>query len=137
MIEMAQAYQYQYKGKQTTKQEKCKASMPLDKARVWLDFNECCAYDKEGEPTIYLFSQADIVSDSYGNNVELYEGMEVSVFDNDFDTQNKPDAMLAEGIVIRNIFDFYPEVKWLIRLVKSKVDNKSKDKYVYWMSDLL
>lgn len=107
MIEMAQAYPYQYKGKQTTKQEKCKASMPLDKARIWLDFNECCAYDKEGEPTIYLFSQADIVNDSYGNNVELYEGMEVSV------------------------------VKWLIRLVKSKVDNKSKDKYVYWMSDLL
>ena len=61
--------------------------------------------------------------------------MEVSVFDNDFDTQNKPDAMLADGI-IRNTFYFYPEVKWLIRLVKSKVDNKSKDKYVYWMSGL-
>lgn len=131
---MAQAYPYQYKGKQTTKQDKCKASMTLDKARIWLDFNEFCACDEKG--VIYLFSQADIVNDSDGNDVELYEGMEVSVFENDFDASNKPDAILAEGIIIRNTLSLYPEVKWLIRLTKNKVNYKSGNEYVYWMSDL-
>lgn len=133
---MAQAYPYEHKGKQTSKQDKCKASMPLDKARIWLDFNECCAYDETGEPTIYLFSQADIVNDSDGNDVELFEGMKVSVFDNDLDASNKPDAILAEGIVIRNTLGRYPKVKWLIRLTRNRVNGKSGNKYVYWMSDL-
>ena len=97
---MAQAYPYHYRGKQTMKQVKCMADMPLDKARIWLDFNECCASDEKGEGAIYLFSQADIVNDSNGDDVELYEGMEVSVFDNDCDEFNKPDAMLAEGRVL-------------------------------------
>jgi hypothetical protein len=132
---MAQAYSYQYKGKQTTKQDKCKAIMPLDKVRIWLDFNEYCADAKTGEP-IYLFSQADIVNDSIGNDVALYEGMEVSVFDYDLDISNKPDAILAEGIIIKNTLTYYPKVKWLIRLIAHKVYHKSKDPFVYWMSDL-
>ena len=74
---MAQAYPYEYKGKQRTKQDKCSAFISLDKARIWLDFNEFCAIDENKNP-IYLFSQADIVNDSEGNDIELYEGMEVS-----------------------------------------------------------
>lgn len=133
---MAKAYSYQYRGKQTTKQDKCKATMPLDKARIWLDFNECCDYDENGEATIYLFSQADVVNDSEGNDVELYEGMKVSVFDEDFDEDNKPDAILAEGIIVKNMIEQYPMVKWLIRLIENNKNGKGNDKYVYWMSDL-
>ncbi len=133
---MAQAYPYEYKGKQRTKQDKCSAFIPLDKARIWLDFNEFCAIDENKNP-IYLFSQADIVNDSEGNDIELYEGMEVSVFDYDLDISNKPDALLAEGIIIKNFLEHYPNVKWLIRLVKKKVEDNSKEKYVYWMSDHL
>ncbi len=133
---MAQAYPYEYKGKQRTKQDKCSAFISLDKARIWLDFNEFCAIDENKNP-IYLFSQADIVNDSEGNDIELYEGMEVSVFDYDLDISNKPDALLAEGIIIKNFLEHYPNVKWLIRLVKKKVEDNSKEKYVYWMSDHL
>ncbi len=131
---MAQIYAYCYKGRQTTKQDKCYPAVKLDKARIWLDFNECCAYDEESE--IYLFSQADIVNDSDGNDVELYEGMEVSVFDDDLDKLNQPDAILAEGIIVKNTLEKYPNVKWLIRLIKNKVNNKSGNLYVYWLSDL-
>lgn len=135
VIGMAQVYPYQYKGKQTTKQDRCTASIPLDKVRIWLDFNERCTEDDQGNP-IYLFSQADIVNDSDGNDVELYEGMEVSVFDNDLDDWNQTNAILAEGIIIKNTLKDYPLVKWLIKLTKNKASYKSGSKYVYWMSDL-
>lgn len=136
MIEMAQVYRYQYKGKQTTKQDKCTTSIPLDKSRIWVDFNEGCGGDDREEAPIYLFSQADIVNDSDGNDVELYEGLEVSVFDYDFDEGKQLDAILAEGIIIRNTLKDYPMVKWLIKLTKNKVNYKSGTEYVYWMSDL-
>ena len=103
--------------------------------RIWLDFNEWCAEDDQGNP-IYLFSQADIVNDSDGNDVELYEGMKASVFDYDLDESDNPDALLAEGIIIKNTLKDYPMVKWLIKLKKNKVNYKSGAEYVYWMSDL-
>jgi len=136
VVEVAQAYPYWYKGKLRSKQDKCRTSMPLDKPRIWLDFNGFCAVSQDGEAPIYLFSQADIVNDSEGNDVELYEGMEVSVFDDDLDSLNRPDALLADGVVIRNFFAQYPRVKWLIRLIKNKVRRRSGEDYVYWMSDL-
>jgi len=132
---MAQAYFYEYKGELRTKQDKCLASMLLDKARIWLDFNEFCAIGEDKEP-IYLFSQGDIVNDSAGNDVELHEGMTVSVFDDDFDLLNRPDAILADGIIVRNFLEQYPKVKWLIKLMKNKGNYKSGEEYVYWMSDL-
>lgn len=118
------------------KQNKCTTIMPLDKTRIWLDFNEFCAIAKEDKAPIYLFSQTDITNDSDGNDIIIYDGMEVSVFDYDSDDENMPDALLADGIIVRNFLDQYPNVKWLIRLVKHKKDYKSGDEYVYWMSDL-
>ena len=54
-MEMAEAYLYQYKGKQTTKQDGCTASIPLDKARIWLDFNEWCTEDDQYDPLMDKF----------------------------------------------------------------------------------
>ncbi len=99
---MAQAYPYEYKGRLRTKQHKCTTSMPLDKPRIWLDFNELCDTDELSGAPIYLFSQGDIVNDAYENDVVLYEGLEVSLFDDDLDDQGRPDALLADGVVIRN-----------------------------------
>lgn len=133
---MAQAYPYEYKGEQRTKQDKCKTSMPLDKPRIWLDFNELCAADEHSGAPIYLFSQGDIVNDSYGNDVELHEGMAVSLFDDDLDDQGRPDAILAEGVVIRSFLNSDPRVKWLVRLTERQTEYAGDEKYVYWMSDL-
>ena len=136
MEQMARVHLYQYKGVLREKQDKCRAAMPLDKVGIWLDFNEFCAVDEENEAPIYLFSQADIANDSDGNDVELYNGMSVSVFDGDLDTSNMPDAILADGIVIRNVPEQYPTVKWLIRLEKHKVRYENRNEYVYRMSNL-
>lgn len=133
---MAQTYSYQYKGELRIKQDKCRTNMMLDKSRIWLDFNEFCGIDEGDGAPIYLFSQADIVNDNDGNDVELYEGMKVSVFDNDLDTLDMPDALLADGLIIKNFFEQYPKVKWLIKLVKHKMNYRSREEYVYWMSDL-
>ncbi len=95
-----------------------------------------CCIAKEDKAPIYLFSQTDITNDSDGNDIIIYDGMEVSVFDYDYDDENMPDALLADGIIVRNFLDQYPNVKWLIRLVKHKKNYKSGDEYVYWMSDL-
>ncbi len=133
---MAQVYPYRYKGELREKQDKCRTDMPLDKSRIWLDFNELCAMDPDDKSPIYLFSQADIVNDSDGNDVELYDGLEVSVFDEDLDRSNRPDALLADGVIMKNLLGQYPRVKWLIRLVKHKMGQKTGEGYVYWMSDL-
>lgn len=137
---MAQAYSYQYKGQKNMKQDKPKAFIPLDKSRIWLDFNEFCTVDEKDGAPIYLFSQGDIVNDSDGKDIVLHEGMEVSVFDNDFDETGKPDAILAEGILIKNILKDvltnYPYVKWLVKLTRNKVNYKSGAEYGYWLSDL-
>lgn len=133
---MAQAYPYEYKGRLRTKQHKCTTSMPLDKPRIWLDFNELCAADEDSGAPIYLFSQGDIVNDSHGNDVELHEGMEVSLFDDDLDDRGRPDAILADGVIIRNFLDRWPAVKWLVRLKERPSGHAGWDKYVYWMSDL-
>ncbi len=109
--------------------------MPLDRTRIWLDFNEFCAVDQDGAP-IYLFSQADIVNDSDGKDVELWNGMKVNVFDDDFDSSDRPNALLADGVIIQNFLRQYPKVQWLIKLVRSKETYKSGAEYVYWISDL-
>lgn len=102
---MAQTYPYQYKGELRIKQDKCRTTMMLDKPRIWLDFNEFCGIDEEDGAPVFLFSQADIVNNADGSDVELYEGMKVSVFDNDLDTLNMPDALLADGIIINNFLN--------------------------------
>lgn len=133
MVPTAQAYPYFYNGSWTSKQDKCRTSVPLDKPRIWLDFNELCGEGPEGEP-VYLFSQGDVVNDSSGNDLILREGMEVSMFDEDLDENNQPDPILAEGILIRGALAQYPRVKWLVRLTKTVWHSGSP--YVYWMSDL-
>lgn len=133
---MAQVYPYLYRGELRTKQDKCRTAVPLDKPRIWLDFNELCDADEASGAPIYLFSQADIVNDSEGTDVALHEGKEVSVFDDDLDASHAPDPMLADGVVIENSLEQYPRVKWLIKLLKHGMRYKSGEEYVYWMSDL-
>ena len=132
---MANIYSYMFNGRKTTKQDKCQTNLSLDKPRIWLDFNELIDTDEEGVGCLYLFSQADVVNDSNGKDIELYEGMIVSVYDDDFDSEGKGDALLADGIIILNNLKSYQGVKWLIRLMECG-NKKSGNKYVYWMSDL-
>lgn len=134
-IEMAQAYPYTLRVELRMEQHKCTPSMLLDKPRIWLDFNGFYAVDESSGAPIYLFSQADIVNDSTGADVELIEGPFVSVFDDDLDDDNNPDALLADGVILRNDLGQFPTIKWLLRLSKPPAYIKSRAPYVCWMSD--
>ena len=101
----------------------CDASL-LDKPRIWVDFNESCADD------LYFLSQVDIIRDSDGNEIELTENIEISIFDFDLDENNNSDNLLADGIVILNNTGEYPSVKWLVKIIPNKKYGK-----FYWVSD--
>lgn len=95
----------------------------LDKPRIWVDFN--------GPWTdLYFLSQVDIIRDSNGNEIELTENMEVSIFDFDLDENNNSDNLLADGIVILNNTGKYNIVKWLVKIIPNKKYGK-----FYWVSD--
>ena len=95
----------------------------LDKPRIWIDFNTPWE-------DLYFLSQADIKTDSNGNEISLKEGMQVSVFDFDSDKNNNPDNLLADGIVVLNETGTYTNTKWLIKVLP----NEKYGKY-YWVSD--
>ena len=95
----------------------------LDKPRIWIDFNTPWE-------DLYFLSQADIKTDSNGNEISLKEGMQVSVFDFDSDENNNPDNLLADGIVVLNETGTYTNTKWLIKVLP----NEKYRKY-YWVSD--
>lgn len=93
----------------------------LDKPRIWVDFN--------GPWTdLYFLSQVDIIRDSNGNEIELTENMEISIFD--LDENNNSDNLLADGIVILNNTGEYPSVKWLVKIIPNNKYGK-----FYWVSD--
>ena len=95
----------------------------LDKPRIWVDFN--------GPWTdLYFLSQVDIIRDSNGNEIELTENMEISIFDFDSDENNNSDNLLADGIVILNNTGEYPSVKWLVKIIPNNKYGK-----FYWVSD--
>lgn len=96
----------------------------LDKPRIWVDFNETCVDD------LYFLSQVDIIRDSNGNEIELTENMEISIFDFDLDENDNPDNLLADGIAILNNTGKYSNVKWLVKIIPNKKYGK-----FYWVSD--
>ena len=96
----------------------------LDKPRIWVDCNETCADD------LYFLSQVDIIRDSNGNEIELTENIEISIFDFDLDENDNPDNLLADGIAILNNTGKYSNVKWLVKIIPNKKYGK-----FYWVSD--
>ena len=95
----------------------------LDKPRIWVDFNT--PFDD-----MYFLSGLDIIKDSEGNEIELKENMEVSVFDYDLDENDNPDHLLADGIAILNRTGIFTHVKWLIKVLPNKKYGR-----FYWVSD--
>ena len=81
----------------------------MDKARVYVDFNEMVESD------IVLLSKDDTITDSHGNIISLYEGMPVSIYSDDLSDHGEVDNFIAEGIAIKYDLSKYPNwshVKW-------------------------
>ena len=66
----------------------------MDKARVLI--TNLLAIDKD----IILLTQEDFVIDSEGNRIDLSEGIEIGVFQENFNEDGIQDNLVADGIVI-------------------------------------
>jgi hypothetical protein len=68
----------------------------MDKARVRVDFNELVQDD------LVLLSKDDLEVDSKGNEVNLYEGLHVSVYESNEYENGAKELLLAEGVAELN-----------------------------------
>jgi hypothetical protein len=69
-----------------------------DKPRplLYVDFNELL------EPDLVLLSKGDTKADVNGIVIQLCEGLAVSVFMDDVDSEGRRDDLVANGVVERN-----------------------------------
>ena len=74
----------------------------MDKARISSDFNEMVDHN------IVMLSQTDTRTDSRGSIVALYEGMPISMYEEDIYDNGEIDYLIAEGIIIKHDLDAYP-----------------------------
>ena len=85
----------------------------MDKARIYIDFNEMVTDD------IVLLSKDDVKVDSQGNIVTFYEEMPVSIYSDDASLTGEQDHLLAEGVAMKYDLSNYPNwrhVKWCVRI---------------------
>ena len=91
------------------------------------------SYERNGK-TIYvqkgILCDISLLDKPNGNEIELTENMEISIFDFDLDENDNPDNLLADGIAILNNTGKYSNVKWLVKIIPNKKYGK-----FYWVSD--
>ena len=64
------------------------------KPKIEVDFNELI------DDNQVLLSQTDVRKDIYGNDVLLTEGLEIDIFDIDYDDKGNRDDLVASGVAI-------------------------------------
>ena len=96
----------------------------MDEARLRVDFNEMI------ENNLVLLSKQDTKIDSKGNTIHLKEGLEIKIYEEDFDENNNPDNLIAEGKVELNTYkDKYSwtsACKWNCRINSTGIKNISQ-----------
>ena len=98
----------------------------MNKARVSVDFNEMI------DDNLVMLSQTDIKTDSQGNLITLYEGMPISIYEEDIYANGEIDYLIAEGTVIKhdlNTHPCFPHVKWLCHIDANGIQNRPELKY--------
>jgi hypothetical protein len=94
----------------------------MDKARVYVDFNELI------EDDVVMLSQKDTKIDSGGNLITFYEGMPISVYMDDEDIKGEVDNLIADGVVIKHNLSEIPQwahVKWFCKINKNGIIHES------------
>ena len=93
----------------------------MDRVRISVDFNEMV-----DEDTVML-SQTDVRIDDRGDEVVLYEGMPVTVFERDDYGNGEMDFLVADGVVLRHDLEAYPffeHVRWFCRMDLDSFGNR-------------
>lgn len=96
----------------------------MKEPRIYVDFNEML------EDNLVLLSKFDTKKDSEGNEILLYEGLRVKIYENDVDDSNQEDNLIAEGFVELNNSDesWAKNAKWNCRIDEDGIYNESKAK---------
>ncbi|MDR0286227.1 MAG: hypothetical protein LBI03_00725 [Clostridiales bacterium] len=90
----------------------------MDRARVLVDFNEL------NSPM--PISKTDCVIDSDGNSIVLVEGMDIHLYEHDYDEFNRQDNLIADGIVVCNP-DEHQAAKWCCQINTLGVRHESDE----------
>jgi hypothetical protein len=78
---------------------------------IYVDFNEMPSHD------IVALSQTDTRQDVNGQDVQLVEGLPISIYSDDVNDKGQPDNLVAEGVVIQRENGWgFPIVKWFCRI---------------------
>ncbi|WP_455151176.1 hypothetical protein [Capnocytophaga sp.] len=91
------------------------------KPKIEVNFNEIIDDFK------ILLSQSDMIIDSEGNEILLKEGLEIDIFEPDYDEQNNRDDIVASGFVTECINPPYKQVKWCCKIDKKGIKHISDE----------
>ena len=86
-----------------------------------VDFNEFISNDN------ILLSKEDKKMDVDGNLILLKEGLEIDIFEPDYDEQNNRDDIVASGFVTECVNPLYKQVKWCCKIDKKGIKHISDE----------
>ena len=94
----------------------------MEQARIPVDFNEMLA------PDLVLLSKTDARTNSAGETIILHEGLAVHVYEADSDADGKPDNLIADGTVERNVStaSWAVAAKWCCRINKEGIRHEAE-----------
>jgi hypothetical protein len=92
----------------------------MDSTRLYVDFNELI------EENLVLLSQKDTKLDFDGNEILLFEGKQVDIYEDDIDENGFADNLLATGTVEINNTGLFPACKWNCRINDKGIQNESE-----------
>ena len=104
----------------------------MDKTKIPYDFN---GYLRYGYKNPVPLSKTDYIIDSMGNEILLYEGMIIRIYEIDYDASGNQDDLYADGIATCNpVVDdivsddiWWRSFKWWFQINNLGIRNVSDD----------
>ena len=91
------------------------------KPKIEVNFNEII------DDFHILLSKSNTITDCEGNRIILQEGLEIDIFETDFDEHNKRDDIIASGSVTKCNNPLYKRVKWCCKIDEKGIRHISSD----------
>jgi len=98
----------------------------MNQIKIEYDFN---AYLMWGYDEPVPLSRTDDVIDSNGDQILLSEGVDIRIYEIDYDIFNRQDNLYADGIVVRNLDSpaGYSDFKWWFQINEAGIKHESDD----------
>jgi hypothetical protein len=82
----------------------------MNKPKFEVDFNEYIG------DNMILLSKYDVKEDINGNKIQLKEGLEITICEQDIDASGNRDDLFANGYVTQHNKELYKHVKWCCKI---------------------